>query len=238
MGTSVVYAGTVKDVTLDLLLYHMGSDFLRELWPYQHGAITKCGEAHVYPVEFTFGDPPEEMGGRKQHIDISKYSDYPQIIERIRAEHSKPQNAWSGKIVQSTATPRYLADWSFTGEDGRGEGWLFFKQWRAAEVELYGWYYERVVSEEFRPTFGVLVTWLSEHYDHDFRRLELTPEQEQRITQNVSEAEIQTIVREADLTYWKDVHRQAQASGNVRDFLDRRDIPRSTYYFKVNLYKL
>ena len=43
---------------------------------------------------------------------------------------------------------------------------------------------------------------------------------------------------EQDRLYWVDVVKQAEASGNVAQYLDDKDIPKSTYYAKKKQYRL
>jgi hypothetical protein len=43
---------------------------------------------------------------------------------------------------------------------------------------------------------------------------------------------------EQDRLYWVDVVKQAEAGGNVTQYLSDKDIPKSTYYAKKKLYRL
>ena len=43
---------------------------------------------------------------------------------------------------------------------------------------------------------------------------------------------------ETDRLYWLDVVKQAEASGNVKAYLEARSLPKSTYYAKKNQYGL
>ena len=57
----------------------------------------------------------------------------------------------------------------------------------------------------------------------------------------VAGAETNSLVAEKELRgyqYWKDIHQQAEASGNVRLYLERKDIPKTSYYDNVKKHGL
>lgn len=207
-----VYEGTVRRVTLDLLMFRLGNDWLGSIW----GTGLRW-------------DAPQ---GRYRRAYLEPTDALYEGSEDQPGQPDPP--GWYGTIMQTPARPRYSAAWLFEQDGQAMDGWLFLDQWKTDEVQLYAWTTVNARGDYF----DSLVTWLSEHYDHDFRRLELTPEQERQFEHAGGDDERLRIVKEAGYTYWRDVVQQAKLSGNVRQYLSARDISKTNYYRAKRRYRL